>query len=311
MKNIKDFRIIYMGTPQMSAKILESMIQDGFNIVAVIAQEDKPVGRKGILEDVPTKVVAKKYNIPVFQPHKIRLEYEFVKDLKPDLILTMAYGQIIPQGLLDIPVLGCLNLHGSILPKYRGAAPIQRAILNGETKTGVTLMEMIDKMDAGKMFAVEECEITPDDNYSSLCEKIVLCAIKLVKEKLPLYLENNLPGVSQDESEVTFADKIKPEDEKLDFTIKSDCFINKIRALSENPGAYIFIDDKKLKIFRARKINDTCDNPLGLLHVAKTPLLQLQDGQIELLEVQLEGKKKMDGRSFANGNHHLDLKIAK
>ena len=173
MKSKKDYRIIYMGTPEMSAKILERLIQDDFNIVALIAQEDKPVGRKGLLEKVPTKVVAEKYNIPVFQPHRIRKEYEFVKDLKPDLILTMAYGQIIPQGLLDIPTLGCLNVHGSLLPKYRGAAPIQRAIINGETKTGVTLMEMIDKMDAGKMFAFEECEISSEDNYTSLCEKIV------------------------------------------------------------------------------------------------------------------------------------------
>lgn len=311
MKNIKDFRIIYMGTPQMSAKILESMIQDGFNIVAVIAQEDKPVGRKGILMDVPTKAVAKQYNIPVFQPHKIRLDYEFVKELKPDLILTMAYGQIIPQGLLDIPTKGCLNLHGSILPKYRGAAPIQRAILNGENKTGVTLMEMVDKMDAGKMYAVEECEISQDDNYTSLCEKIVACSIKLVKEKLPIYLSSGIKGIEQDESLVTIADKIKPEDEKLNLSDNTFEFINKIRALSEIPGAFVLIDSKKLKVFKAKKVNNDLSLPLGTLSIGKIPLLQLKDGQIELLEVQLEGKKKMDGRSFANGNHQFNLSIVK
>lgn len=309
MKNIKDYRIIYMGTPLMSAKILESMIQDGFNIIAVIAQEDKPVGRKGILMDVPTKVISKKYNIPVYQPHKIRLEYEFVRELKPDLILTMAYGQIVPQGLLDIPTLGCLNLHGSILPKYRGAAPIQRAILNGETKTGVTLMEMVDKMDAGRMYATQECEISTEDNYTSLCEKIVDCSIKLVRNELPKYLSGDLQGVQQDESLVTFADKIKSEDEKLNSNYSCYEFMNKVRALSDVPGAFVIMNNKKTKIFKVRKINDLVSNPIGTLLISRTLSLQLKDGQIELEVVQPEGKNKMDGRSFANGNRHLNLTV--
>lgn len=311
MKNVKDYRIVYMGTPNMSAQILESMIQDGFNVVALIAQEDQEVGRKRILEEVPTKKVAKKYGIPVYQPAKIRLDYAFVKELKPDLILTMAYGQIVPQGLLDIPTKGALNLHGSILPKYRGAAPIQRAIYEGETKTGVTLMEMVDKMDAGKMYAVEECDINEDDNYTSLCEKIVNCSIKLVKEKLPLYLEDKLPGVEQDESLVTIAKKIKPEDEKLDLSKLTHQFMCHIRALSETPGGYLFLNELKFKIFKARKISENTLNPVGTLSISKIPVLQLVDGEIELLEVQLEGKKKMDGKSFANGSHNLNGVILK
>ena len=307
----KDYRIIYMGTPQMSADILESMIQDGFNIVAVIAQEDQEVGRKRILEEVPTKKVAKAHGIPVYQPHKIRLDYEFVKELKPDLILTMAYGQIVPQGLLDIPRLGALNLHGSILPKFRGAAPIQRAIWEGESKTGVTLMEMVDKMDAGKMYAVEECEITEEDNYTSLCEKIVACSIKLVREKLPLYLEGKLDGMEQDESKVSFASKIKPEDEKLDLSKPTKEFLCQLRALSETPGGYLLLEDKKLKIFKASKISESTSREVGTLSVKKIPTLQLSDGEIELKEVQLEGKKKMDGKSFANGSHSLDGVILK
>lgn len=310
MIDLSKYRIVYMGTPEMSAKILESMILSGFNIVALIAQEDKPVGRKNIICDVPTKVVAKAHNIPVFQPHKIRLDYEFVKDLKPDLILTMAYGQIVPQGLLDIPKLGALNLHGSILPKYRGAAPIQRAIWNGENKSGVTLMEMVDKMDAGRMYAIEECEIKKDDNYTSLCDKIVNCAIKLVNEKLPFYLEGKLEGVYQDESLVTIANKIKPEDEKLDLTLTCSEFLNRMRALSEIPGAYLFLEDKKLKIFKAERIEDN-NSQVGKLTVNKKTILNLSDAKIELLEVQLEGKKRMDGKSFANGNHQYDGIILK
>ena len=311
MKSLKETRIVYMGTPNMSAKILEYLIQDGFNIVGVIAQEDKPQGRKAILQKVPTKVVAEKYNIPVFQPHRIRKEYEFVKDLKPDLILTMAYGQIIPQGLLDIPRLGCLNIHGSILPKYRGAAPIQRALINGETKTGVTLMEMIDKMDAGRMYAFEECEISENDNYTSLCDKIVDCGIRVLKNNLLTYLEGNLPGVIQDENQVTFADKISVEDERLDLSKTTKNFLNWIRGLSEEPGGYVYLNNLKFKIFKAHKISDNKTKEVGTLSISKKVVLQLVDGEIELDEVQLESKKKMDAKSFANGNRNLDGVILK
>ena len=311
MKSIKDVRILYMGTPEMSAKVLEAIILGGFNIVGVIAQEDQPVGRKGIITKVPTKVVAEKYNIPVYQPHKIRLDYEFVKDINPDLILTMAYGQIVPQGLLDIPQMGALNLHGSILPKFRGAAPIQRAIMEGETETGVTLMEMVDKMDAGKMFGVKKCEILPQDNYSSLCDKIVKCCIDACNEFLPKYFNNELKGTEQDESKVTFADKIKPETEKLSLEYSVDKFINYVRGMSEEPGGYLLLDELKFKILKACKANITINGEVGTLQINKNVFLKLKDGVIELQEVQLSGKKKMDGKSFANGSRHLDGKILK
>lgn len=311
MINKKDFRILYMGTPKMSADILVFLIKGGYNVVGVIAQEDKPQGRKGLLEKVPTKVVAEQYNIPVYQPHRIRKEYEFVKDINPDLILTMAYGQIIPQGLLDIPRLGCLNIHGSLLPKYRGAAPIQRAIINGETITGVTLMEMIDKMDAGKMYAKEQCEISLDDNYTSLCEKIVQCGKNVIKKNLPSYLEGNLKGMEQDESEVTFADKINPEDEKIDLELTKDNVINYIRGLSETPGAYVLLKEEKFKIFKAHVYSNSTVNPVGTLTIAKRTILQLIDGEIELDSVQMSGKKKMDGKSFANGAKQYNGEIVK
>ncbi len=295
-----------MGTPEMSAQVLEALIQEGFNIVAVIAQEDRPVGRKAILTEVPTKVVAKQHNIPVYQPHKIRLDYEFLKELKPDLILTMAYGQIVPQGLLDIPEMGALNLHGSILPKYRGAAPIQRAIMNGETCTGVTLMEMVDKMDAGKMYGVVSCEIAPEDNYTSLCEKIVKCAIEVTKKFLPVYLEGKLLGEEQDESKVTFADKILPETEKLSLDYDAKTFVNYVRGMSEEPGGYLMLNELKFKILKAKVVDQKVDGPVGSLLINKSVYLKLKDAVVELLEVQLAGKKKMDGRSFANGSKHLN-----
>ena len=308
MKSLKDVRILYMGTPEMSAKVLEALISGGFNIVGVVAQEDQPVGRKAIITEVPTKVVAKAHNIPVYQPHKIRNDYEFVKQIKPDLILTMAYGQIVPQGLLDIPPMGALNLHGSLLPKYRGAAPIQRAIMNGEKETGVTLMEMVDKMDAGKTYGVSKCEITPEDNYTSLCEKIVACCIDVCNRLLPKYFNGELEGVEQDESKVTFADKIKPETEKLSLDFSSEQFINYVHGMSEEPGAYVLLENVKLKILKAKLSSKTVDGEVGSLLIEKGVYLKLKDGVIELIELQLAGKKKMDGKSFANGSRHLNGK---
>ncbi len=310
MRDKSEYRIIFMGTPKIAAKVFEELIKDGFCFVGLIAQEDKPVGRKHILEPVPTKEVALRYNIPVYQPHKIRKEYEFANELKPDLILTMAYGQIIPQGLIDIPKYGCLNLHGSLLPKYRGAAPIQRAIMNGEKKTGITLMEMIDKMDAGRMYAKEEVTILCEDNYSSLCDKLAIAATKIVKDNLLDYLEGKLPGEIQNEEEVTFADKITPEEEKLSLDYSCERFINYVRGLSNEPGGYILVDDKKLKIYRVSKVSDSHEE-LGKITIKKGVFLSLRDGTLELKELQLEGKKRMDDKSFANGNHNLDGVIAK
>ena len=295
----------------MSAKVLEALILGGFNIVGVVSQEDQPVGRKAILTEVPTKVVAKSHNIPVYQPHKIRLDYEFVKEINPDLILTMAYGQIVPQGLLDIPKMGALNLHGSILPKFRGAAPIQRAIMEGEKETGVTLMEMVDKMDAGKMYGFSKCEILPEDNYTSLCEKIVNCCIDICNNLLPKYFNGELKGEEQDENKVTFADKIKPETEKLSLEYETDKFINYVRGMSEEPGGYVLLNDLKFKILKAIKSNQVVNGEVGTLSIDKNVYLKLKDGVIELKEVQLSGKKKMDGKSFANGSRHLNGTIVR
>ena len=309
MKKLNEYRIVFMGTPEIAARVFENLIKFGLNFVGLIAQEDKPVGRKGILEPVATKVVAQKYNIPVFQPHRIRKEYEFLYDLKPDLILTMAYGQIVPQAVLDVPPCGCLNLHGSLLPKYRGAAPIQRALINGDKTTGITLMEMIDKMDAGRMYAKEEVTID-DDNYSSLCLKLIDAATKVVQDNLYDYFNHKLVGALQDESEVTFADKILPSDEKLDINLNCEQFINFVNGLSFEPGGYVYINDKKLKILKAHKVLSHLGE-LGQLSIKKEVVLSLVDGDIVLDVVQLEGKKRMDGKSFANGNRLLDQQFVK
>ena len=303
----KNLRVIFMGTPSISAYVFEAMINDGYNFVGLIAQPDRPVGRRGELEKVPTKVVAEKYNIPVFQPLKIRKEYEFVKDLNPDVIITLAYGQIVPQGLLDIPRYGCLNLHGSLLPKYRGAAPIQYALINGEKVTGMTLMEMVAAMDAGRMFAKQEVIIDEEDNATSLFNKMAVAAKELILKKLPEYIDGKLPGEEQDESLVTFCPTIKPEQERLDLSLNVQQISGWIKGLSDHPGAYFLLEGKKLKVYKAKVINDKVAAEVGtIVQADKNGLVvQLLGGQLALLEVQKEGKNRMDYKSFLNGNQGL------
>ena len=249
-------RIIYMGTPKLSSYILEGLINEGYNIIGVVTQEDRPVGRKGIMTPPPVKETALKYDIPVFQVKKIRDDYSFVEEKKPDLIITCAYGQLVPQGLLNIPPLGCLNVHGSLLPKYRGASPIQQALINGDEESGVTIMEMIFRMDAGKMFHKKVVDVLVDDNYDSLSEKIKKIGLEALLEMLPGYIEKKLQniqfGEEQDENLVTKCGKITKEQEHLSLDFTKEQFLNWVRGLSENPGGYVLLDNQVFKILKAK-----------------------------------------------------------
>ena len=303
----KELNLLFMGTPEISAYVFEQMILDGYHFVGLVAQPDHPVGRKGIIEKVPTKVIAEKYNIPVFQPIKIRKDFSFMDNLKVDLVITLAYGQIVPQGFLDIPRFGCLNLHGSLLPKLRGASPVQTALINNEKVTGVTLMEMVAAMDAGRMYGKKEVIIEEDDNATSLFKKISEAAKDLVLELLPKYVNGELEGVPQDENEVTFCSLIKPEQEKLDLSKDILEVYGYIRGLSDEPGAYLYLDNQKLKIFKAKVANDLVTAEVGTIVQADKHglLLQCQNGQLAILELQKEGKKRMDYKAFINGNQNL------
>ena len=303
----KDARIIFMGTPEISAYVLEALINDGYHVLGVVSQPDKPVGRKGILEKSPTKIVAEKYNIPVYQPIKIRQNYDFIKQLNPDVIITLAYGQIVPQELLDIPKLGCLNLHGSLLPFYRGAAPIQYALINNDKITGMTLMKMVKEMDAGPIYADKKIEIDEEDNSTSLFKKMGVAAKELILESLPLFLEGKLKETPQDDKKATFCPTIKPEQEKLSLNYGVKEMLGWIRGLSDHPGAYLMLEGQKLKIFKAKIANYEVIGEIGQIVQAdkKGLLLQCKDGQLSLLELQKEGKKRMDYKSFLNGNQNL------
>ena len=303
----KDLNLLFMGTPEISAYVFEQMILAGYHFVGLVAQPDHPVGRKGIIEKVPTKVIAEKYNIPVFQPVKIRKDFSFMDNLKVDLVITLAYGQIVPQGFLDIPRFGCLNLHGSLLPKLRGASPVQTALINNEKVTGVTLMEMVAAMDAGRMYGKKEVVIDEDDNATSLFKKISEAAKDLVLELLPKYVNGELEGVPQDENEATFCSLIKPEQEKLDLSKDILEVYGYIRGLSDEPGAYLYLDNQKLKIFKAKIANELVTAEVGTIVQAdkRGLLLQCQNGQLAILELQKEGKKRMDYKAFINGNQNL------
>ena len=303
----KELNLLFMGTPEISAYVFEQMILAGYHFVGLVAQPDHPVGRKGIIEKVPTKVIAEKYNIPVFQPIKIRKDFSFMDNLKVDLVITLAYGQIVPQGFLDIPRFGCLNLHGSLLPKLRGASPVQTALINNEKVTGVTLMEMVAAMDAGRMYGKKEVTIDEEDNATSLFKKISEAAKDLVLELLPKYVDGELEGIPQDEEQVTFCSLIKPEQEKLDLSKDILEVYGYIRGLSDEPGAYLYLDNQKLKIFKAKIANDLVTAEVGTIVQAdkRGLLLQCQNGQLAILELQKEGKKRMDYKAFINGNQNL------
>ena len=302
-----NLKLVFMGTPEISAYVFEKMILNGYSFVGLVAQPDHPVGRKGIVEKVPTKVIAEKYNIPVFQPEKIRLDYSFIDEIKPDLVITLAYGQIVPEGFLNKVPMGCLNLHGSLLPKYRGASPVQSVLINNESITGVTLMEMVKAMDAGRMYAKKEIKISDEDNATSLFNKVKEAASELVLESLPKYINGELKGEEQDENEVTFCSIIKPEQEKLDLSLSAKEIVGWIRGLSDEPGAYLYLNNLKLKIYKAKVVDDSVTAIVGTIVKAdKTGLyMQAKDGVISLLEIQKEGKKRMDYRSFLNGNQNL------
>jgi methionyl-tRNA formyltransferase len=303
MKPVSSYRIAFMGTPDLAAVTFSALIQAGFNMVALIAQADKPVGRQGEVEMVPTKKIALQHHIPVFQPIKIKDDHQFLASLDLDLIVTLAYGQIVPEAVLKAPRHGCLNIHGSLLPSLRGASPIRFSLIHGHQETGLTLMEMVQAMDAGKMYAKQTIPIVEQDNYTSLYQKFMALTPSFTVTQVAKFLNHELIGIPQDESHVTFAPLIKPPMEHLDLKLPKKEFINWIRGLSEVPGGYVRYQGKKLKIYRAHPINDLITHPLGTFVTASSKglWLQLSDGQIALDDVQLEGKKRMSWQAFVNG----------
>lgn len=302
-----DLKILFLGTPHIAARVLERILEAGYFVSALICQEDKPQGRKGVLTPCEAKEMALRHNIPVYSPHRIRKEHEFLKDIDYNIILCIAYGQIIPDDVLKSAPLGSYNLHGSLLPKYRGAAPMQRALMDGEKETGVCLMEMVSEMDAGDVFDKKKFPIEENDNYSSIERKMGEAASDLiVKDLLPL-ANGELHPEKQNPALVTIAKKILPEDEHLPLSLSLKQTHDYISALSEKPGAYVYLEGKKLKILSSERTSFALKGDVGTLWRDRKHLyLNLKDGVLSLKTLQIEGKKAMDAVSFLNGHQNID-----
>ena len=305
--------IVFMGTPEFASFVLEGLIKN-YKVRAVVTQPDKKVGRGGAVKYSSVKEVAFEHKILCLQPQNISDALEEIHSLSPDLIITCAYGQIVPIELLQIPVLGCINVHASLLPKLRGGAPIHRAIMNGYTKTGVTIMYMDKGMDTGDMISKKEVYITDEDTASSLHDKLKIVGRDLLLETLPSILNKTNGREKQNEDEATYAPIISKEDEKIDFTKNVRTVINQIRGLNSFPGSYCIIDDKRMKVWKARASENVYDNkfPGEITSIYNDGFgVNVQNGEVVFTEIQLEGKGKINASSFINGHSDLIGKILK
>ena len=304
-------RVVYMGTPEFSVNPLRE-ICDICDVVLVVTQPDKLVGRKQELKYSPVKEYALEHNIEVFQPEKIREEYQRIIDLKPDLIITCAYGQIIPKVLLDYPKYKCINIHASLLPKYRGGAPIHHSILNGDKYTGITIMYMDTKMDSGDILYQEKLEIKDEDNVGTMFEKLSILGSKMIKDFLPKLLNGDINPVKQNEEEVTYAYNISKEDEKIDFNNSSLDIFNKIRGLNPFPVSYAVLDNKRVKLYNSR-IGTKTNGSIGeIISIYEDGIgIKTLDGEIIITELQFEGKKKVLVKDYLNGLQNKEELLGK
>lgn len=304
--NIKrDPVIIFMGTPDFSSCVLEGLISK-YKIKAVVTQPDRPVGRGGVVKYSPIKEVALKNNLLCLQPNKIKDSIQEINQLEPDLIITCAYGQILPLELLVIPRLGCINVHASLLPKLRGGAPIHRAIIDGYTKTGITIMYMAEGMDSGDI--ISQCEVLIDENdtASSLHDKLKVAGRDLLLNTLPSILNGTNTRIKQDESLVTYGFNISKEDEKIDFNMTSKKVYDKIRGLNSWPGAYCILDGKRLKVWESYRTDMVYDSKVNgeITKIYSDGFgVKVSNGEIVFKVVQPEGKKAMLASDFINGYH--------
>lgn len=299
---MKDIKIVFMGTPSFAVPILSSLI-DYYNVVMVVCQPDKEKDRKGNIIYSPCKTLALENNIEVFQPLKIKEDYAKILDKKPDIIVTAAYGQIIPDEVLNYPKYGCINVHGSLLPKLRGGAPIHHAIINGDKKTGVTIMYMDKKMDAGDIIAQRSIEIEDDIILDDLYSKLSLLGRDLLIDTLPSIIAGTNARIKQNEKEVTFGFNITKEEEKINFNNKAKDIYNLIRGLSTNPGAYGMINGKRMKIYSAEITSIKSLQDPGLIENISSNgiLVNTNDYKILLKDIKLEGKKRCLVKDFING----------
>lgn len=298
----KDIKIIFMGTPSFAVPILEELMHK-YNVIMVVSQPDKERDRKGNIIFSPCKKLALDNDIEVYQPIKIIEEYQYILEKEPDIIITAAYGQIIPKEILDYPKYGCINVHGSLLPKLRGGAPIHHAIMNGDKVVGVTIMYMDKKMDSGDIISQRSIPLNDNDILDDVYGKVSLLGKDLLLETLPSILNNTNNRIKQNEEEVTFGLNITKEEEKINFNDSVINVHNKIRGLSSVPGAYAMFNGKRMKIYLSEKTSNVSrEKPGTIINVSKEGMtVSTKDYDIILKNIKLEGKNRCDVKEFING----------
>ena len=303
---MNDKKIVFMGTPKFAVPVLEMLIEN-YGVDLVITQPDKKVGRKKVLTPPPIKVVALEKNIKVLQPEKISTDeetYNTLKELNPDIIITAAYGQLVPEKILEIPEHKCINVHGSLLPKLRGGAPIQYSILEDHGKTGITIMYMVKKLDAGDMISKVEVDILDSDNYETLHDKLSIAGRDLLNETLPKIFSGDISPEKQDDEEATFARNILREDEKIDWNTSARDVFNKVRALDSTPGAFTYLEGNVLKIWSTEEVKQDFESnfdKVGTIIKQDKKSIYILCGKNTVLrvnELQVSGKKRMPVVNF-------------
>lgn len=303
---MKDIKVVFMGTPDFAVSILDMLIKNT-NVVGVVTQPDKEVGRHKVLTASPVKEFALKNNIQIFQPIKIRNEYQNILDLKPDIIITCAYGQMLPMDILTNPRLGCINVHASLLPKLRGGAPIQHAIIDGLKETGITVMYMAEHMDDGDIIAMDKYMIKDNDTYGSLCEVLSKMGSELLLKVLPDIINLSNERIKQNSEEVTFAWNIKREEEHIDFMKSAKVVDQLVRGLNPFPYANTIIDNQEYKIIEGyyviknstpNKINEVTKDAIGF---------GCLDGIYYATKIKQAGKKEMIVKDYLNGKNKDEL----
>jgi len=292
----KFMKILFMGTPEFAKISLEYLVKNKYDVAGVITQPDKPAGRKMILNQSPVKAYALQENIPVYQPETLRNEefFEFLKKTAPDIIVVVAYGKILPKNVLDYPQYGCVNVHASLLPKYRGTAPINAAIINGEKITGITTIFMDDGIDAGDMIIKEETKIGENETFGELHDRLAQIGGKVLIETINQIQNNTVKREKQTEIDASYVKKIENDICEIDWKLSAKEIHDKIRGFSPSPAAFTWLNGKKLKIYRSVILNR--DDP----DIEKLEI-ETNDGIIKILELQLEGGKRMSAADFLNG----------
>lgn len=297
-----DPRVVFMGSPEFAIPSLDRLARD-YHVVGVVTQPDRPAGRGQKLTPPPVKQLALDLGLPVFQPERLRRPEAFaqLEAWQPDLIVVAAFGQILRQNVLDLPPYGCINVHGSLLPRWRGAAPIQAALLHGDAVTGATIMKMDAGIDTGGMLSTREVPILPEDTCGTLIPRVAEAGASLLMETLPAYLSGQIQPIAQDETLATYAPMIKKEEGLLDFNQPAASLANRVRAFTPWPGAFFLWQDAPLKVLAAHSVQGPNALPGERTVIAKLPAVCTSDGWLALDLVQPAGKKAMSGRDFLSG----------